>query len=214
MENKTEGKLKITLGLIISYIFSVLALIVGLGALSDGAYMQAVTALAAATISFAPFRAKLAADYNFTLSSSLVFVLAFGLFAYSTTFMSKKDHDAQSTTSTAVTQEDPVVPVPKVTALGISNEYKQNEVAADAKYKGQIIEVTGTVETIGKDVLDTPYIALATQQYAIIDKVQCMFSKSDEAELATVKKGSKITLRGEVSGKLGNILVRDCAIVK
>lgn len=44
--------------------------------------------------------------------------------------------------------------------------------------------------------------------------VQCMFSKSDEVELAAVAKGQKITLRGEVSGKLGNIIVKSCEIVK
>ncbi len=102
----------------------------------------------------------------------------------------------------------------KVTALKIVNDYKENGVAADATYKGKIIEVTGTVKTIDKDILDTPYIALESYEYAIVDHVQCMFPRSSAAELATVTKGQKITLRGKVLTNMGNILVEDCLIVR
>lgn len=102
----------------------------------------------------------------------------------------------------------------KITALQLSSDYKDNEVAADAKYKDKSIEVSGIVDAIGKDLLETPYIALQSYQYAIVDRVQCMFSKSDEPQLATISKGQQIILQGEVSGKLGNIIVRGCKIVK
>ncbi len=102
----------------------------------------------------------------------------------------------------------------KVTALKIVNDYKENGVAADSTYKGKIIEVTGTVKTIDKDILGTPYISLESYEYAIVDHVQCMFPRSSAAELATVAKGQKITLRGKVLTKTGNILVEDCSIVK
>ncbi len=124
---------------------------------------------------------------------------------------SSKPMVANSPTPVATEQPKAVI---KVTALALSTAYKDNEVAADAKYKGQTVEITGTVDTIGKDILDTPYIALATTQYAIIDRVQCMFSKSDETQLATVSKGQNITLRGEVSGNSGNIIVNGCSIVQ
>lgn len=101
----------------------------------------------------------------------------------------------------------------KVTAAQMYADYKENEIAGDAKYKGKLIEVTGTVTSISKDILNTPYIALKTEEYGIF-QVQCMFSKSDEAQLAIIAKGSRITLRGTVTGKLGNIIVNDCSIVK
>lgn len=115
------------------------------------------------------------------------------------------------TTATNSANSQPVEAI-KVTAAELSADYKANEVAADAKYKGRLVEVSGIVDTIGKDILDTPYIAFAAGQYDIIDRVQCMFSKSDEPVLAAVAKGQRITLRGTVSGKLGNILVQGCAI--
>lgn len=102
----------------------------------------------------------------------------------------------------------------KVSALTLVSEYRDNGVAADTKYKDQLVEVTGVVESIDKDILGTPYVALESYKYAIIDHIQCMFSHSNEAELGTVKKGQKITLRGEVQGKSGNIVVTGCSIVK
>lgn len=36
--------------------------------------------------------------------------------------------------------------------------YKANEVAADARYKDKTIAVTGDVESIGKDLIGSPYV--------------------------------------------------------
>lgn len=118
---------------------------------------------------------------------------------------------AQNSPAPVAAVEAPAI---KVTAIQMSSDYKNNEVAADAKYKGKLVEISGTVNTIGKDILDTPYISLKTEEYAILDQPQCMFARSDEAQLATVNKGQRITLRGTVTGKLGNIIVSDCSIVK
>lgn len=106
-------------------------------------------------------------------------------------------------------------PALTVTAFKMASDYKENEVAADAKYKGKVVEISGSVDTIGKDALDTPYIAFTTEnQYEIINRIQCMFGRNDTDALSSVSKGQKITLRGEVSGALGNIIVRDCQIVE
>lgn len=102
-----------------------------------------------------------------------------------------------------------------VTAIKLGSDYKQNEVAADATYKDKLLEISGTVDTIGKDVMDTPYISFAgASQYEVLDRVQCMFTKSDEVALAKVTKGQQITLRGTLSSKLGNIIVKSCSIVQ
>lgn len=102
----------------------------------------------------------------------------------------------------------------KVTASKIVDAYKENGVAADATYKGKLIEVSGIVDSIDKDIMGTPYIALESYEYAIVDHVQCMFERSQATELTSVKKGQKITLRGKVVAKAGNIVVEDCSIVR
>ncbi len=117
---------------------------------------------------------------------------------------------AKTPVKEAASTEQPIV----VTATKLLADYKANEVAADATYKTKLIEVKGTVSTIGKDILDAPYIALTNGEPYSIESVQCMFAKTDEPQLATVTKGQSITLQGRVSGKLGNVLVRECKIVK
>lgn len=124
--------------------------------------------------------------------------------------LSDKGSDARSASST----NTPPPEAMKVTAMQIINDYKDNGVAADAKYKNKLVEVSGVVDTIDKDILDTPYIALESYEYAIVDRIQCMFSRSDEAQLASVTKGQKITLRGKVEGKFGNVIIRECQIVQ
>lgn len=120
--------------------------------------------------------------------------------------------DTAGERTTASVREESVL---IVTAFKMAADYKANEVAADAKYKGKLVEISGTVDTIGKDVIDTPFIAFATEnQYEIINRIQCMFGSNDVEVLSSISKGQKITLRGKVSGALGNIIVKDCEIVK
>ncbi len=123
--------------------------------------------------------------------------------------------DSNSTGTQNVREEVKEEPAISVTAFQMAKEYKQNEVAAEAKYKGKLVEISGTVDTIGMDITDTPYISFTTEnQYEIINRIQCMFSDKDTAMLSAISKGQKITLQGEVSGALGNIIVRDCSIVQ
>ncbi|MDD5639680.1 MAG: hypothetical protein PHR47_02640 [Candidatus Pacebacteria bacterium] len=101
----------------------------------------------------------------------------------------------------------------KVTAFDLASEYKANQVAADEKYKNKTIEVSGTIYNIGKDILDTPYIALSGAD--ITTNVQCMFEKSDQGQLANLSKDTKIVLRGKVSGQVVfNVLLNNCSIVE
>lgn len=127
--------------------------------------------------------------------------------------LSSGDSSDPSTVSSGSASTQSVVAI-KVSAEQIVGDYKDNGVAADAKYKDKLVEISGVVDTIDKDILDTPYITLESYKYAIVDRVQCMFSRADEAQLAAVAKGQNITLQGTVSGKLGNVVVKDCKIIK
>ncbi len=216
MENNSEGKKQhITLGLIVSWSLGTLFLVSGIIMLFTSpigglALTLAGVILLPLTYNFLAEKLHLSLSRGVTVVVVLALLGVMGAFVPKTTSPPSTATNSQNSTS----QPAPVVEAIKVTALELSNAYKANEVAADAKYKNKQVEITGTVESIGKDVLDTPYIALESYQYAIIDKVQCMFSKSDEPQLATVSKGQKIILSGEVSGKFGNIIVKGCAIVK
>jgi len=112
-----------------------------------------------------------------------------------------------SQTDTAKQQEQAI----PVTATKLYADYQANEIAADNTYKGKLIEVSGTVDNIGKDILDSPYVSLKTSD---LFGVQCMLDDSAIAEASALAKGTKVTLRGRVSGKLGSVLVRECVLVK
>ena len=98
----------------------------------------------------------------------------------------------------------------EITAVKLASDYDANEVNADSLYKGKTVEVTGTIKSIAKDITNTPYVLLGGLDSKWID-VQCMFNKPAN-ELTALKKDTQITLVGEVSGKMMNVLVRDCLI--
>ncbi|MFA5750782.1 MAG: hypothetical protein WC898_00625 [Candidatus Paceibacterota bacterium] len=120
---------------------------------------------------------------------------------------------SQTAEGTNTVKSEPQKEAIKVSATTLSNDYSANEVSADQKYKTNLVEISGIVYSIGKDILDTPYVSLKGDQYGVMN-IQCMFSKNNETELAQVTKGQNITLSGTVSGKMMNIIVNDCKIVK
>jgi hypothetical protein len=100
----------------------------------------------------------------------------------------------------------------EITAGELYAAYEANQVAADAQYKDKILKVTGVVDSIGKDILDTPYITLTSGGKYEMWGVQCMFDEKYEPELAKLTKGQTVTVQGKCDGYLVNVLLRDCAL--
>lgn len=97
-----------------------------------------------------------------------------------------------------------------VSAKTLHSEYEANQVSADAKYKDKMVILTGVVDTIGKDIGDTPYITLKTSEHSA--GVQCMFSEDHNSALSALKKGDSVELHGQVSSYLMNVIVRGCSL--
>jgi len=96
-----------------------------------------------------------------------------------------------------------------VSADTLFSTYRANEVAADSKYKGKAVIVDGTVQDIAKDFLGSPYVIIGSS--GVLSGVQCMFPKSDTS-LGRLSKGQRITVRGEVNGKMVNVLLHNCSL--
>ena len=107
----------------------------------------------------------------------------------------------------ATSTEAIVVTAPKLFAA-----YDANEVAADEIYKGKTLRVSGTIDAVGKDILDAMYVTLSSGRQYSITNVQCMFSDDHKNALAGLKKGQSVTLLGTCNGKFGNVLLKDCRI--
>ena len=97
-----------------------------------------------------------------------------------------------------------------LTAQQLLAAYTANEIAADAEYKGKTIVLAGFVQNIGKDILGAPYIALEAGPSAF-GVVQAMFPRSDESRLAGITKGQRVEVRCTCSGKLMNVILRECS---
>jgi hypothetical protein len=98
----------------------------------------------------------------------------------------------------------------KVDAATILKDYEENEVAADNKYKDKVVEITGVVDSIGKDILDDIYVTIGTGAQFELPLVQCFVAKGLEDGAAKLQKGQKLTVTGRVDGVLMNVLVKDC----
>ena len=96
-----------------------------------------------------------------------------------------------------------------VSAEELFRAYEENELKADAAYKDKLFAVQGTVHSVGRDILGTPYVALRAGGQAIF-LVQCMFAAKDEARLAQITQGQTLTIAGKGGGKMGNVLLFDC----
>lgn|GEM_PF-297588 len=87
----------------------------------------------------------------------------------------------------------------EVTATTMFSDYQDNEIAADGKYKGKALLVSGTVDSISSDFMDKPVVQLSAKPFGF---VQASDLPKDVA--ASLKKGQKVTLactgNGEVIG--------------
>lgn len=104
-----------------------------------------------------------------------------------------------------------VLKVPLRTLLA---EYKDNELRGDAKFKGKIVQVSGTAGDVKKDLLGSAFVIVGTGAALEIPQVQCFFDEKNEKRIAALSKGDPITVRGRVEGLMMNVLMKDCELVR
>ena len=101
----------------------------------------------------------------------------------------------------------------KVSAIQLFEDYSANEVAADEKYKGKTLEISGMVNDIGIDITKTMYVTFNLGRQLEIMTVQCYFDDNHKGDLAKLSKGQSVMIRGSCAGKLFHIMVKDCELV-
>lgn len=127
--------------------------------------------------------------------------------------MTPKDAQSQSTSSTsppptakaaAVRAEPPI----ETTVSEISRAYTANPIAADARFRGKTIVITGRIYDIDREIMGHPYVILGNHD------VQCVFRKSSESEVTTLAKGRDVTILGTVKGTglMKTVLIDDCQL--
>lgn len=123
------------------------------------------------------------------------------------TLVREKVKQSAQTVSVSAT---PVKELAQWQAAQIMSLYKENKVRADNALKGETIIVTGKVDTIGKDIVGSPYVTLDTDDDFF--KIQVYFKSSQVSKLASLNPGQYINLAGRCDGAMGNVIIRDAEL--
>ena len=117
----------------------------------------------------------------------------------------------EPTPEPAPAPEPESTPTPEisVTAVNLYKEYFLNEVAADLKYKGKLLEVTGRVTDIDTDFSGNPTVTFGMDVYSL-SGVLATFNKSELSNVANISLGQQITVIGTGDGMFFYIELEDC----
>jgi hypothetical protein len=96
-----------------------------------------------------------------------------------------------------------------ITATALQKEFEENEPTASARYINKILEVTGTIVTVTP--IDSIHLNISLKTGSEMSSVICAFPAIGDP--SKLKTGEKVTLRGECSGFLMDVLLKNCAII-
>ena len=97
-----------------------------------------------------------------------------------------------------------------ITSTALQKAFEEDEKGSSAKYINKIIEVSGEIESVKPGEKNTFSITLKTgSDYS---SVICTFPVIPETTI--LKTGNRITLRGECSGFLMDVLLNNCAVIE
>jgi hypothetical protein len=94
------------------------------------------------------------------------------------------------------------------------SEYRDNEVRADNAFKGKLIQTTGVVVDVKRDVLNQVFVVVGTSRQFDVRLLQCFFDEDHAKKTASLTQGARVTVRGRVDGLVMNVLVKDCEIIQ
>jgi hypothetical protein len=103
-----------------------------------------------------------------------------------------------------------------VSAAELLREFKADARAADDKYAGKFLEVTGVVERAAGGRRGSPYVVLHAGDETAKVKIECHFDylmPPDEARFRRLRPGQTVTIRGEYDGhEDGHVQVDQCVL--
>ena len=120
------------------------------------------------------------------------------------------------TPKAAPSPAEPPKPAATLTADELLDEYKKNEVGADQKFKDKIVQVSGKVAEVKKDLFGRYFIGLGTAHEDDNFDVMCYLDKTAEEAAGKLQKGETTTLMGLCQGRAGGLVLtlKSCILVK
>ena len=97
-----------------------------------------------------------------------------------------------------------------ITATLLQKEFDDNEKDASAKYINKIVEVSGKISSVKPGENNITSITLETE--SPLSSVICTVAAGTDVSKLT--EGNEITIRGECSGFLMDVLLNNCTIIQ
>lgn len=101
----------------------------------------------------------------------------------------------------------------KVEAKKILKEFEDNEAAADGKYKGKTVAVSGVVDKVDTELLDDNQYVVRIGAGSDFELTTVNCNDQTSKDVSKIKKGQKLTVIGafDDGGDLG-VELKDCRI--
>lgn len=102
-----------------------------------------------------------------------------------------------------------------VKADDLDKAYTDNELAAEKKYKGKVVRVSGQMGSVRRDPANNndPVVTLKPFDKWGIRNMQCYFAKDWENTLSMLETGQTVTIQGEVWELHGDLYIVNCWVV-
>lgn len=125
----------------------------------------------------------------------------------------KSGNTTQTSGSIDTTQnqeQKPTQEPTKVTGQEIADDFDSNQVAAENKWNGKLVEFSAEISNITDSGLS--FTNVASKQFSFT-QISCRVN--DKEQLLSIKNGDIVTVRGIIGKQtIGVIDVKDCGIVK
>jgi hypothetical protein len=98
------------------------------------------------------------------------------------------------------------------TADELFSVFEENETAANEKYLGKVVEVTGTIGEIEKT--ENGQLVLLLTCNSPMGGIRCTFETRQDKVIKQVSQGASCTVKGKCSGMLMEVVLDNCSLTK
>jgi hypothetical protein len=99
-----------------------------------------------------------------------------------------------------------------ISAEQLYQEYEQDEAVSNQKYIDKIVQVKGTIAEMMKDENGAPVVVL--RQTDAMAGVMCTLREDEADALASHKIGDEITVKGQCTGMLMDVVMNKCVLIQ
>lgn len=126
----------------------------------------------------------------------------------------EEDSEVPTTNSmqpTPIKQKEKIVISGTVVASQLVEEYNNNEVAADSKYKNKYFRINGIATSITETFGD---VQVAIEGDGYFNTVDCTMLDSERQKAMSLSKGNTVSIEGRIKGMLiGSVNVDKCRFI-